>query len=289
MNILKTLEKKLTPYGRFKIKRANVSELDKHPSLVPSPDDDLLKVLISIGWNADGKSNWDKCIYFLKELRDSVDYGLADHEYSTSANLLLLWTKSKHKTSCGYYSMVYADILNSHGIPCRQIAGWAIEPLPGRSYSYLPADIIVNHLTCEAWIDNKWILLDPTDGGWFENKQSEKLSALQIQSSLVQSEKIYWKGVADNEAYCYPGLFAFLIYPVSVGLIPYAQTILKNFWLGGWFLAMRKDPPLLIHSLQGGATLFFWRWLAASLSLISIAVIGLIAFFTVGWIVSLMR
>ncbi len=142
MGILKTIENKLIPYGRNKIKRTKALRINELRSVTLIPNESLIRSLHILGWNIDGKSEWEICVYFLKKLKELVDYGIADHEYSSSASLLLLWSKSKHNTSCGYYSMVFTDILNSLGIPCRQIAGWAIEPLPGRSYSYLPADII---------------------------------------------------------------------------------------------------------------------------------------------------
>ena len=219
-----------------------------------------------------GESDWDKCRYFLARPSELVDYGVADHEPGTSAELLAAWSRRKHKTSCQYFSMVMTDLLNSAGMPCRQVAGWAIEPLPGRSYSYLSAEINVNHLMCEVWVDGRWVLLDPTDGGWYEGDRGRPLSAMEIQAALAEGRSPNWRGAGPDgrPRRGYAGLCAFLLCPCEPGMIHYGQAALKTFALGGWYWAMRSDPPVLVHSLQGGRAIALWRRIAAGLSLLSL-------------------
>ena len=235
--------------------------------------------MAELGWCPDGKSEWQKCVYLLQMVHEAVDYGLPDCHAAASGELLRMWHARRHKTSCGYISMVLVDVLNTVGIPCRQVAGWAVEPLPGRTYSHLPAEISINHLMCEAWVEDRWVLLDPTDGGWYEDDDGRLLSALDIQLGLRAGRSHSWRavGAARDVRLGYPGLCGFLAFPAGVGLIVYGQRELKHFALAGWYLAMRRDPYLLVRSLGGTWANAAWRMLVMSMSVMSLAALLAVA------------
>ncbi len=88
-------------------------------------------------------------------------------------------TKSGH---CEYFATAAAILLRAAGVPTRYATGYAVM-----EYSELEDAWIVRarhaHAWTRAWVDGRWIDLDPTPPDWF-GEESSRLAP-------------FWEGVAD--------------------------------------------------------------------------------------------
>lgn len=256
MSINSWLSSKLQPYGRFRIS-FNIRDVISETDYSYHNKEKMHEVLSTIGWTIRVEKNFETVKYYLQKLRTLIPYGIPTHNFMQSFELLKLWGESKHKTSCGYYSMVLVDIMNSIGIPCRQIAGWVVPPFPGISYSYIPAHIVLNHLMCEVYIDGKWLLVDPTEGSWYEDDNGNILSAVQIHQRI--ENKLKWKScvLQPSESICYQGLFAYLILPLESEYLSSNTTFTGSWWKLEWLKELLKDKKVVFCGKQTRCTNYY--------------------------------
>ena len=88
---------------------------------------------------------------------------------------------AEHGINCGLLSMVLTEILLSIGIKARAVFLLPCSPYDGD-----------NHVVCEAWDDDrkKWILLDPTYGSYFIDRNGAPLSVCEMREGLENREDL---------------------------------------------------------------------------------------------------
>lgn len=102
--------------------------------------------------------------YFQKDYSYSLSF-LGKEEYDTPLGNFLLKRK---RGFCEYYATATALLLRFYGIPSRYAVGYAII-----EKSWLERKYVVRerhaHAWAEAFVDNKWIIVDTTPANWAEN------------------------------------------------------------------------------------------------------------------------
>jgi protein-glutamine gamma-glutamyltransferase len=101
--------------------------------------------------------------YFQKDFSYSLSF-FGKEEYGTPLGNFLLKRKSGF---CEYYATAAALLLRLYGIPSRYVVGYAIL-----EKSWLERKYVVRerhaHAWVEAFVDNKWIVVDSTPSNWVE-------------------------------------------------------------------------------------------------------------------------
>jgi hypothetical protein len=102
--------------------------------------------------------------YFQKDFSYSLDL-LGKEEYATPLGNFLLKRKSGF---CEYYATATALLLRLYGIPSRYVVGYAIIEKSWLERKYVVRDRH-GHAWAEAFVDNRWVVVDTTPANWAES------------------------------------------------------------------------------------------------------------------------
>lgn len=109
--------------------------------------------------------------YFRKDFSYSLNL-LDKEEYATPLGNFLLQRKSGF---CEYYATATALLLRLYGIPSRYVVGYAII-----EKSWLERKYVVRerhgHAWAEAFVDNRWVIVDTTPANWAESDINQHAS-----------------------------------------------------------------------------------------------------------------
>lgn len=104
-----------------------------------------------------------------------------------------------HKGHCEYFASAAALLLRAAGVPARYAIGYAVM-----EYSTLEQAYVVRarhaHAWTRAWVDGRWIDLDPTPPVWFEEESERLAPAWEKAQDFVRWAAYRWSQRGPLEA-----------------------------------------------------------------------------------------
>ena len=201
---------------------------------------------------AGNTSTRDAALALETHLRTRYQYTLATAFTSqdrTPLSEFLFETRTGH---CEFFASALAVMLRTRDIPSRLVTGYSAttyNPITGR----FEVRVLDGHAWVEAWIDNAWMLLEPTPFYPLPRPQEGRLTAEQIETYLQRLEEIDDAvGDADERD----------IDPQRL-LLMFWQTIIEtaNLLIAAFAWLLLALWPVWL-SLAGIALLAYaiWRW-----------------------------
>ena len=206
----------------------------------------------------------DRCLGALAWLRDSVHR--VEPFCSEDPVRLLHAVEQGHGLLCDGMALLFQQILAAVGIPSRIL--WLFRNL------FDPLD---SHVTVEVWLNDRWVLVDPTFGLCFTDNQGCWVSAQTLKQALFLGQFQDYSPVSLAEG-CYPPrlnsyylhmavCFNNVFVPVKPRYRWLAKCPLLAYWLGNRFLYERLPKESVRH-------LRFWRYLGGLVMVILPLLVG---------------
>jgi transglutaminase-like putative cysteine protease len=160
-----------------------------HLSPPPRPHFDPRIAQLASDVTAGSANARERAIALETHLRTRYEYSLATvftSQNRTPLSEFLFETKSGH---CEFFAAALAVMLRSQGIPTRLATGYSAttyNPITGR----YEIRVLDGHAWVEGWIDDAWMLLEPTPFYPLPQPQEGQLTAEQIETYLQRLEEI---------------------------------------------------------------------------------------------------